>query len=252
MRSVRLRTWCRGFHRKWQHLPTFGLIPRSEGISFSSQSRLVPKGNGGFNFDNLSYNNSSNFVPEVYKLLTRNSLNVIITCRQFWRICMAKKMEPMDVLAGTTWPPGSPRHDHYRLYGTKPVSRKNRTRQMVFDGMDGVVINDDPSTNRTGCWADVEARPGVIEGLVGPKGLAFLELLNKKRTRTRYFKTRSHGREKRFLVSFTKLRVVSAWQFTLFSTGGSTRRIVFSALRKHIGMSPKLKNWVLEKNPYHL
>ena len=54
-------------------------------------------------------------------------------------------------------------------------------------------------------------------------------------------------KKKRTTFLFTEIRVVSAWQFTVTSGGPSTKRVVFSALRKHIGMDPKKKDWVLEK-----
>ena len=156
------------------------------------------------------------------------------------------------VLAGTTWPAGSPRLDHYRLDTDKRPATNVRKKTMVFNGMDGVIINDDPSTETTGCWADIESQPRVIEKLVGPRGLAFLKLLSKHRTKTGHYyygieKSRRRSKKKKTAVFFTEVRVTSAWQFTVVSGGGGTRRIVFSTLRKHVGLIPRKKDWVIEK-----
>lgn len=158
----------------------------------------------------------------------------------------------IPVLAGTTWPAGSPRLDHYRLYTDEVSAPKIRKETMVFNGMDGVVINDDPSTKTTGCWADIESQPKVIEELVGPRGLAFLKLLSKHRTKTAYFfygsgKAHRKSKKKKTTVFISEIRVVSAWQFTVVSSGGGSRRRVFSALRKHTGLIPIKKDWVIEK-----
>ena len=157
----------------------------------------------------------------------------------------------VSVLAGTTWSAGSPRLDHYRLYNDKSSTPQIRKKTMVFNGMDGVVINDDPSTETTGCWVDIESQPEKIKNLVGSKGLAFLKLLSKDRTKTGHFyygigKKRRKSKKKRTTVFFTEVRVTSAWQFTVVSNGESTRRTVFSALRKHTGLIPRKKDWTIE------
>ncbi len=159
-------------------------------------------------------------------------------------------MKSVDVLVGQTWPVGMPCSEHYRLYGTRRVSASDREKTMVFDGMDGVVINDAPSTNVSGCWADVESQPATIEYLVGPKGLAFLKLLVKNRKRTAYFtygvgKNKRVSKRKRTTTIISELRVVSAWQFTV--VGYESEKVIFRALKKHLKMTPRKQEWVLEK-----
>lgn len=154
-------------------------------------------------------------------------------------------LKHFPVLVGTTWEK-SRRVDHYRLYGTTRGNAKDRNETMVFDGMDGVVIDDAPSTRVKGCWADVKGQPGIIEELVGPKGLAFLELLADLRLKTSYVTTPVRGRRKKVEVLFTEVRVVSAWQFSVVSSQGfNTQRLTLSALRKYLGKIPRKHEWVL-------
>lgn len=116
---------------------------------------------------------------------------------------------------------------------------------MLFNGMDGVIISDAPSRGANGCWADVDAQPVIIEGLVGPKGLAFLKLLKKVRVRTQYVTSPVRGQRKKTKVLFREIHVVSAWQFTVVD-GFATEKLILSAIKKHLKMNPKKQEWVLK------
>ena len=148
--------------------------------------------------------------------------------------------ELANVSMGTILLGGSMRYDHYCLYRDTPIDPRKATKKlMVFNGMDHVIINDNPSTHVSGCWKDIKSRPKIIKELVGSKGLAFLKLLVKQQA--------VKGR-----VLFTELQVISAWQFTIVSTGRSTKPMVSSALREHLGIDLKFKKWNLEKKPFDL
>src|SRR3989344_3191442 len=98
--------------------------------------------------------------------------------------------QSVTVLAGDTWGESSDhRHRRHYLIRSKSTKINDRIGDMVFDGMDGIFIDEKVGTNVKGCWSDVSANPEVIKELIGPKGLKFLELLEKQRMSRRYVET---------------------------------------------------------------
>lgn len=150
--------------------------------------------------------------------------------------------KPITVLVGYS------KSTHYRLYTEDGLSTEQRKEQMIFDGMDGVVINTRRTTSVSGCWEDIEAQPKLIEELVGPKGLAFIALLNKQRVQIRHITTPVRGRKKKVKILFDELVVVSAWQFSLKKNGSPIvpPEQVMMALEKHLGAKVRPQKWVLK------
>ena len=137
----------------------------------------------------------------------------------------------VTVYFATTWKDAG-RRDHYRLYGVADSDQNENLATRVFDGMDGVVVDATPSTQGKGCWLDIEQNPRTIEQLIGPRGLAFLKILNRRM---------SEGG-----VSLLELRVVSAWQFSVLTPNNdSTVDLVFPALQEHLSRVPVRFEWVL-------
>ena len=133
---------------------------------------------------------------------------------------------------------------HFRLYATSNARRET----MIFDGMDGVVIDKFRATAVKGCWADVEGRPLAIRWLVGSKGLSFLRILLPRRMKI-VSVTTPVGRWNKAEILFTELRVISAWQFSVVSSPGvedKAQKAVLFALRRHLGMNLRRIEWVLE------
>ncbi len=135
----------------------------------------------------------------------------------------------VPVYVATTWKDRG-RRDHFRLYGLATTSQKDRIERMVFDGMDGITIDHEPSTPVKGSWTDLRNHPERIEELIGPKGLGFLKCIDRQQN----------------LTGIAELHVVSAWQFSVLSIyDDGVVDLVLSALRDHLSLVPLRFEWVL-------
>ena len=138
---------------------------------------------------------------------------------------------------------------HFRLYTNS--DRSDRVQRMVFDGSDGVTIGEAWCEVNTH-WFDLKEKPDAVKKLVGPKGFAFLKILNRLRVKSQKGRTPVRRRKRKPKVFFFELQVISAWQFVITSRYSSddTRKIVFAALQKHLRMIPKTKIWILQDVKY--